>query len=151
MTFRVGLSIALTVAVTTMVSPATTPPGGPPAPDFSASRSAARAVPARAIAVEHARRRAIHQAEPLPAERRHVVRERRVGRDEGGMRQGAREIGRQADQVVAVGADAVQQHDELLRRPARRRPLARAVERRVQAAGLALRAGHWRNPDTIAI
>ena len=53
------------------------------------------------------------QGEPLVAERRHVAGLGPVRRDERGMRQELRQRRRQADQVVAVGADAVQQDDEL--------------------------------------
>ncbi len=36
-----------------------------------------------------------------------------MGREEPGVGQDTREVGRQADQIIAVGADAVQQDDEL--------------------------------------
>ena len=52
------------------------------------------------------------QAEPLAADRRHVARERRVGGHESGVRQAQK--GRQRDQVVTVGAQPVQQDDQLL-------------------------------------
>ncbi len=54
-------------------------------------------------------------------------------RDEGGMRQDARPFAPQADQVVAVGAVAVQKHDELARRAARRRRQSWSVEMLGQA------------------
>ena len=89
-------------------------------------------------AVEHRRGQAragqdrlrlpVLQAEPLPAERRHVAGKRRVRRDEGGAGQEPRQLGRQADEVVAIGAQAVQQDDQRARRPARRRVVTRAVQ-----------------------
>ena len=51
-------------------------------------------------------------------------------RDEGGMRQHARPFAAQADQVVAVGAIAVQEHDELLGGAAGRRRQPWSVETR---------------------
>ena len=51
-------------------------------------------------------------------------------RDEGGMRQDARPFAAQADQVVAVGAIAVQEHHELLGLAARGWRQARSVKTR---------------------
>jgi hypothetical protein len=56
---------------------------------------------------------AIAQREPLVSERRHVVRFRGVRRYEGGPGQGRRHRWRESDQIVAVGPNAVQQHDQL--------------------------------------
>jgi hypothetical protein len=54
---------------------------------------------------------AIAQREPLVSERRYVVRFRGVRRYEGGPGQSRRQRRRESDQIVAVGPDAVQQHD----------------------------------------
>lgn len=55
----------------------------------------------------------VAQREPLVAERRHVARLRRIGRDERGTGQPRGQSRRELDQIIAVGADAVQQHDQL--------------------------------------
>ena len=55
---------------------------------------------------------AVHQAEPLPAHRRHVAGLGCVRREKGGVRQITPQHRRQADEVVAVGADAVQEDHE---------------------------------------
>ena len=67
------------------------------------------------------------QREPLPADRRLAAGLRRVRRDEGGVRQQALPGAADLDQVVAVGAIAVQEHDELARR-SRTRLEPRTVE-----------------------
>ena len=69
------------------------------------------------------------EVEPLPAHGRRAARLRRMRRDERGMRQGARPFPPQADQVVAVGAIAMQEHDQLARRAAGRRGQSWSVER----------------------
>ena len=58
----------------------------------------------------------------------------RVRRDEGGIRQATRPQAPDADQVVAVGAVAVQEDDQTLRRPAGRMN-ARPVEHRLHQTG----------------
>ena len=72
---------------------------------------------ARLDPCQQRRRPPIPEREPLPAERRHVAGLRPVGCDEGRVRQALGEHGCEADQVVALGADAVQQDHELARRP----------------------------------
>ncbi len=67
------------------------------------------------------------EAEPLPPVGRHVAGKGRVRRDEGGARQPPRQDRRQRDEVVAVGAQAVQQDDQAIRLTGRR-PVARPVE-----------------------
>ena len=52
-------------------------------------------------------------AEPLPAHRRLGAGSRRIGRDEGCVRQPLPPRMADVDQIVAVGAIAMQQHDEL--------------------------------------
>ena len=78
----------------------------------------------------HTCRRPVAEAEPLPPHRRHVAGLRRVGRGETGVGYEPPPGLGEADQVVAVGAQAVQQEDQLARGPAacRRpfRPLQRA-------------------------
>jgi hypothetical protein len=59
--------------------------------------------------------RAVLQAEPLPAERPHVAGKGRIGRQELRLGQQRRQIGREPDKIAAVGADAVQQDDQLAR------------------------------------
>ncbi len=104
--------------------------------------------PRHAASFQHARGRAVHQAEPLAAGGRHVVGKRRVRCDERGMGQRARDVGRQPDQIVAVGADTMQQHHQLARRAAGCRAHARSVEHReARRAGRA----HWRSPLTISM
>ena len=87
--------------------------------------------------IEH-RRRHLHagpalariaerQRKPFAPHRRLPARPRRVRRDEGGVGQQALPGAADIDQVVAVGAVAVQEDDELLRF-ARARRQARAVE-----------------------
>ncbi len=68
---------------------------------------------------QHPRRRAILDAEPLPAVGRHVAGLRRVGGEEGGVGQDLGEHRRQADQVLPVRAEAMEEHDELPGRAAR--------------------------------
>ncbi len=53
----------------------------------------------------------------MPADRRLTARFRRVRRDERRMRQQTLPSAADLDEVVAVGAVAVQEHDELARRP----------------------------------
>ena len=60
----------------------------------------------------------VAQREPLAAERRHVAGLGCVGRDERRIRQRFRERRRERDQIVAVGAHAMQQDDQLARRAA---------------------------------
>ena len=67
------------------------------------------------------------ERKPLPAHRRLAARLRRVRRDEGGLRQQPLPGAADLDQVVAVGAVAVQEHDQLARR-ARARLEPRTVE-----------------------
>ncbi len=61
-----------------------------------------------------------------------------MGREEPGVGQDPREMRRQADQIVAVGADAVQQDDELggllaVERPERwSRKVARKIARKIE-------------------
>jgi hypothetical protein len=71
-------------------------------------------------------RPAVAQREPLIAEWRHIARVRCIWRDERGTGQQRGHGRRQLDQVLAVGADAVQQHDQLAGRPARARRYARS-------------------------
>ena len=67
--------------------------------------------------------RAVAQAEPLPPHGRHVAGLRRVRRGEAGVGHEPPPGLGEADQVVAVGAEAVQQEDQLARlASARRRP-----------------------------
>ena len=73
----------------------------------SAPRRAPR--PARAAGLRSC------DAEPLIAVRRHVARKRRVGRDEFGLGHQRRPIWRQPDQIVAVGAEPVQQDHQAAR------------------------------------
>ena len=70
------------------------------------------------------------EVEPLPAHGRHAASLGRMRRDEGGMGQELRPFTPQADEVVAVGAIAMQEHDELARRIARRRRKPRSVDQR---------------------
>ena len=77
---------------------------------------------------QHAGGAAVLQAEPLPAIGGEVAGLRPVGGDEARMRQIAGQHGCQADQVLAVGADAVQQDHELARRAAGARPEAGPAE-----------------------
>jgi len=58
--------------------------------------------------------------EPLIAET-DVAALRRIGRDEGRIRQKPLPVGREADEIVAVGAVAMGENDELFRPAARRR------------------------------
>src|SRR6266508_992887 len=69
------------------------------------------------------------EREPLPADRRLAARLRRVWGDERGVRQQALPGAADIDEVVAVGAVAVQEHDELAR-GARTRLEPRTVELR---------------------
>ena len=74
-------------------------------------------------AIRHASGRAVAEAEPLPARGCHVAGLRRVRRGEAGVRQEPPPGLGEADQVVAVGAQPVQQQHELAGRAAcRRRP-----------------------------
>src|SRR5689334_24239229 len=75
------------------------------------------------------------QVEPLPAQRRHGAALGGVRRDEGRVRQEASPFAAQADQIVAVGAVAMQEHDELLWRAAGGRRKARPVERERHLSG----------------
>ncbi len=81
---------------------------------------------ARFDAAQQSVRPPVAEREPLAAEGRHVAGLRPVRRDEGGMRQALGEDGGQADQVLAIGADAMQQHDQLARRTGEPRRLARS-------------------------
>ncbi len=65
-------------------------------------------------AVQHLGGVAALEAEPLPAERHRLAREWRVRRDKFGIGQQRLPFRREADEVVAVGAIAVEQDDELL-------------------------------------
>jgi hypothetical protein len=69
------------------------------------------------------------EVEPLPAHGRGTARLGRMGRDEGGMGQELRPFAPEADQVVPVGAVAMQEDDELARRAACRRRKTRSVDR----------------------
>jgi hypothetical protein len=89
----------------------------------------------RAHAGEHRLGAAVLHAEPLVAVRRHVAGKGRVGRDELGIGQEGRPDRRQADEVVAVGAEPVQQDDEPARRAARRRLVDGAAEFRQHGSG----------------
>jgi hypothetical protein len=71
-------------------------------------------------------RPAVAQREPLAAERCHVARFRRVRRDELGAGQHRGHRRRQLDQVLAIGADDAQQHDQLAGRAARTGRYARS-------------------------
>jgi hypothetical protein len=92
-------------------------------------------------ACEDARRGAVLQAEPLAAVGRHVARERRVGRDEHGGRQERRPVGRQTDQVVAVGTEAVEEHDQTVGGAAGGGADARAVQSEEGRHGATLGGG----------
>jgi len=70
------------------------------------------------------------EVEPLPAHRRHAARLRRMGGGEGRMGQERGPFAPQADQVVAVGAIAMEEYDELPRRAPRRRRKTRSVDQR---------------------
>ena len=72
--------------------------------------------------------REIADQEPLAADRGHVVWIGRVGRDEEGVGKHVPVMGGQPDQVVAVGAEPVHEHDHLLRLAAGRRRHARAAQ-----------------------
>jgi hypothetical protein len=86
--------------------------------------------PRHAQTRQHGVGRAVLQAEPLPADRRHVAGERGIGRQEFGVGQGFGEIGRQPDQIMAVGPQTMQQHHQLLRRLARSGRHCGTVQRR---------------------
>src|SRR6185437_2019783 len=68
------------------------------------------------------------QVEPLPAHRRHGAGLGCIRRDKGRVRQEARPFAAQADQIVTVGAVAMQEHNELLWRAASGRRKARSVK-----------------------
>jgi hypothetical protein len=91
----------------------------------------------------HAVRVAVLQAEPLPPVGRHVAGEGRVGRQELGARQQVRPVGRELDQVVAVGAEAMQQDDERARAPAGGGAEGRALEGEEAGHGDLLAEDAW--------
>ena len=61
---------------------------------------------------------AILQAEPLPSIGRHVAGKRRMRRDELGRRQRLAPETGELDQIVAIGAESMQEDDERTRTPA---------------------------------
>ena len=101
------------------------------------------------------RRAAVLDAEPLIAVRRHVARKGRVGRDELGLGQQPRPIRREPDQIVAVGAEAVQQDHQAVRLAAGERRVATgrtessASEARLSAERAHLSERHSRSTDVI--
>jgi hypothetical protein len=91
----------------------------------------------------------VPQREPLPPEWGHVAGLGSVGRDKGRARQPAGKRGRERDQVGAVGAHAVQQHDQLAGRAAGPRRHARSGQRRHTRRKSAIRILSIAAPPTI--
>ncbi len=89
-------------------------------------------------------RAAILRAVPLVAIGCHVARKGRVRRQELGLRQQRRPIGREPDQIVAVGAEPVQQDDQMARLAARGRRVGRSGEFGHHRRDLSTSRRQWR-------
>ena len=84
--------------------------------------------------------RPVLRAVPLVAVWCHVARERRVRRHELGVRQQRCPVGRQPDQIIAVGPQPVQQDDEAARLAARSGRARRSGQERHHQRGLSKKA-----------